>query len=336
MKVAVVIPCYCVADSVLKLLEHIPDFVERIYCVDDHCPQQSGNLILESCVDPRVQVIHHQVNQGVGGAMITGYRAALDDKMAMIVKLDGDGQMDPALIPRFIKPIEAGESDYCKGNRFYRPATLLGMPKERLIGNLILSFLTKLSSGYWHSIDPTNGYTAIHSTALELLPLESIDRSYFFEEDMLFRLNVIRAVVRDIPMTAVYNGAQSHLRLRQVVLSFAAKHLANFFKRMIYNYYVRDFNLASIEWPVGIGCLAFSLIFGTTQWINSVVKDEFASAGTVMLAALPFIVGIQMILSAFNIDIQNTPRYPLQRQLSDENPFTENTDGESMGQSDKS
>jgi len=321
MKVAVVIPCFQVAEPVLALLGQIPERVERIYCVDDACPQFSGDSILKACDDPRVRVLHHETNQGVGGAMITGYRAALEDGMDIVVKLDGDGQMDPALIPRLVKMLETGESDYCKGNRFYRPATLQGMPKDRLIGNLILSFLNKLSSGYWHCIDPTNGYTAIHTTALRMLPLAALDRGYFFEEDILFRLNTIRAVVRDIPMRAVYNGETSNLQLRRVVLQFAWKHLRNFLKRMIYNYYVRDFNLASIEWPIGLSCLLFGIIFGLNHWIQGSINDEFASAGTVMLAALPFIVGVQMLLSAFNFDIQNTPNIPLQRQLSDENPL---------------
>ena len=323
MKIAVVIPCFRVKDQVLDLLVRIPARVERIYCVDDDCPQRSGDRILDACDDPRVQVLRHEKNQGVGGAVISGYRAALADGMDIVVKLDGDGQMDPALIARFVRLIEVGECDYCKGNRFYRPATLLGMPKDRLVGNLILSFLTKLSSGYWHIIDPTNGYTAIHATALRLLPLEAIDRGYFFEEDILFRLNIIRAVVRDIPMSAVYNGGSSNLRLRRIVVSFARKHLNNFIKRMIYTYYLRDFNLASLEWPIGFGCLMFGLVFGLSNWIGGTIHDIYASAGTVMLAALPFIVGVQMLLSAFNFDIQNTPRIALQSTLSDENPLPE-------------
>lgn len=318
LKVAVIIPCYRVRDQVLKVLHAIPEYVERIYCIDDACPENSGQIIEEKCADPRVQVIFHASNQGVGGATISGYQQALRDNIDVAIKIDGDGQMDPALIPRFLSLLEAGHADYCKGNRFYRPATLQGMPKRRIFGNAVLSFLTKLSSGYWNIIDPTNGYTAIHSSTLRLLPLESIDPRYFFESDMLFRLNTIRAVVRDIPMNAVYNDEPSSLKIRKIVAPFLAKNLRNFGKRIMYNYYLRDFNLASFEWPIGVCFLTFGTFFGAWQWISSAVNDQLASAGTVMLAALSIMVGLQMLLSAFNFDIQNVPKTPLQQLFRDE------------------
>ncbi len=320
LKVAVVIPCYRVADQVMGVLEAMPARVDRIFCVDDACPENSGEKIEKECPDRRVTVLRHKNNQGVGGAMVTGYRAALEGGMDIIVKLDGDGQMDPAIMPRFLAVLEAGEADYCKGNRFYRVATLAGMPKRRIIGNAILSFLSKLSSGYWQIFDPTNGFTAIHAAALRLLPLEAIDRGFFFESDMLFRLNTIRAVVRDVPMTAVYNDEISNIRVHRVVVPFLAKHIRNFGKRLIYNYYLRDFNMASLEWLLGAVLLGFGTIFGIAKWISVASTGQVATAGTVMLAALPVLVGIQMLLSAFNYDVQNVPRTPLQRLLRDENP----------------
>lgn len=321
LKVAVVVPCYRVTEHVLGVLDAMPARVDRIFCVDDACPQKSGNKIEKECDDARVTVLRHDTNHGVGGAMITGYKAALEADMDIVVKIDGDGQMDPRIMPRFLAVLEAGDADYCKGNRFYRAATLAGMPKGRLFGNAILSFLTKLSSGYWQVFDPTNGYTAIHAAALRLLPLEMVDRGYFFESDMLFRLNTIRAVVRDVPMTAVYNDETSSLNIRRVVAPFTLKHMRNFGKRLIYNYYIRDFNLASLEWPLGIVLFGFGFIFGLDRWIAAAMSDNVATAGTVMLAALPVLVGTQMILSAFNFDIQNVPRIPLQRLLRDENPI---------------
>lgn len=321
MRVAVVIPCYRVRERIMAVLDAIPPLVDKIICVDDACPQSTGAHIKETCKDERVEVIVHDQNQGVGGAVITGYRTALEAQMDVVVKLDGDGQMDSAIIPRFLTFLEAGEADYCKGNRFYRPATLVGMPASRIAGNAALSFLTKLSSGYWQVFDPTNGYTAIHASALRLLPLEAIDKSFFFESDMLFRLNVVRAVVRDIPMTAHYGEEQSNLKIHRVVAPFFLKHMRNFGKRIVYNYYLRDFNLASFEWPLGLALFSFGMVFGITEWIGSAIRNEFASAGTVMLAALPIIVGLQMLLSAFNFDIQNVPRTPLQRLLRDDNPL---------------
>jgi glycosyltransferase involved in cell wall biosynthesis len=317
-RIAVVVPCYRVAEPVLAVLAAIPAMATRIYCVDDGCPQATGNHITAHIRDPRVVVLKHADNRGVGAAMVTGYRAALADGMDIVVKLDGDGQMDPRLIPRFVHLIASGEADYCKGNRFYRVASVTGMPWPRLLGNGVLSFLTKLSSGYWQTFDPNNGFTAIHAAALRLLPLDDIDAGYFFEADMLCRLNIARAVVRDVPMTAVYNGEISSLRIHKLVVSFLYKHLRNLARRVAYNYYLRDFNLASIEAPLGLAALAFGVVFGAAHWLESARGSAYASAGTVMLAALPVIVGVQMLLSAINYDVQNVPSTPLQRLLDEQ------------------
>lgn len=317
-RIAVVVPCYRVASRVLGVLAAIPPLVSKIYCVDDACPERSGDHISAHCRDPRVVVLRHARNGGVGAAMISGYRAALADGMHIVVKLDGDGQMDPALIPRFVRLLLAGEADYCKGNRFHRPASLTGMPPARLFGNAVLSFFTKLSSGYWQTFDPNNGYTAIHASALRLLPLDDIDRSYFFESDMLCRLNIARAVVRDIPMDAVYGDETSSLRIHRVIAQFAVKHVRNTLRRVFYNYYLRDFNLASIEAPLGLAALLFGVVFGGVHWLKAFHGAPYASAGTVMVAALPIIVGVQMLLSAINYDVQNVPGVPLQKLFADE------------------
>ncbi len=317
-RIAVVVPCYRVASRVLGVLAAIPPLVSKIYCVDDACPERSGDHISAHCSDPRVVVLRHAHNGGVGAAMLSGYRAALADGMHIVVKLDGDGQMDPLLIPRFVRLLLAGEADYCKGNRFHRPASLTGMPPARLFGNAVLSFFTKLSSGYWQTFDPNNGYTAIHASALRLLPLDDIDHGYFFESDMLCRLNIARAVVRDIPMDAVYGDETSSLRIHRVITQFAVKHVRNTLRRVFYNYYLRDFNLASIEAPLGLAALLFGVVFGGVHWLKAFHGAPYASAGTVMVAALPIIVGAQMLLSAINYDVQNVPGVPLQKLFADE------------------
>ena len=317
-RIAVVVPCYRVAGQVLDVLAAIPPLVDKVYCVDDACPDNSGDHITAHCHDPRVVVLRHSRNGGVGAATISGYRAALADGMDIVVKIDGDGQMDPALIPRFVRLLRAGEADYCKGNRFHRPESLAGMPPARLFGNAVLSFLTKISSGYWQIFDPNNGYTAIHTSALRLLPLESVDQGYFFESDMLCRLNIARAVVRDVPMDAVYGNEPSSLHIHRIVTQFALKHLRNFARRVLYSYYLRDFNLASIEAPLGLAALLFGVIFGGVHWLNAFHGAPYASAGTVMVAALPVIVGVQMLLSAINYDVQNVPTTPLQKLFADE------------------
>lgn len=202
LKIAVVIPSYKVSTHILSVLDKIPELVGQVYVIDDACPEGSGKLVEAKTRDKRVKVIYHMHNCGVGGAVMTGYKAAIKGGNDIIVKIDGDGQMDPILIPNFIEPIQTGEADYTKGNRFYNLEKIKEMPPVRLFGNAVLSFLAKLSTGYWDLFDPTNGYTAIHSDVVSQFPFDKISNRYFFETDMLFRLNTFRAVVIDIPMDA--------------------------------------------------------------------------------------------------------------------------------------
>lgn len=201
MKIAVVIPSYRVKGHILSVIGKIGPTVHKVYVIDDCCPEGTGDFVLQNNSDSRVTVIKHQDNQGVGGAVMTGYLAALKDNIDIVVKIDGDDQMEPSLIPDFTAPIIAGEADYTKGNRFFNLDNIAAMPKIRIFGNAVLSFMTKLSSGYWDIFDPTNGYTAIHTDAIKHLPLNKISKRYFFESDILFRLNTLKAVVVDVPMT---------------------------------------------------------------------------------------------------------------------------------------
>ena len=312
-KIAVVIPSYKVRDHILGVISQIGQEVSRIYVVDDCCPDGSGSLVENNCTDGRVTVIKHLQNQGVGGAVMTGYAAALEDGMDIIVKVDGDGQMDPSLIPDFVAPIAAGEADYSKGNRFFDLEEIRAMPKLRLLGNTALSFMTKLSSGYWDLFDPTNGYTAIHRDVARHLPFKKISRRYFFETDMLFRLNILRAVVVDIPMDAKYGDEVSNLNISKIVGEFFIKHVRNFGKRIFYNYYLRDMSIASIELPVGLAMFSFGCVFGGYQWIHAMKMGLTSSAGTVMLSALPVIIGLQLILAFLGHDIRSIPNKPYHR-----------------------
>jgi glycosyltransferase involved in cell wall biosynthesis len=312
--IAVVIPSYRVTRHVLAVIAAIGPEVSRIYVIDDQCPEQSGELVRARCRDARVVVLRHEANQGVGGAVITGYRAALHDGARVIVKLDGDGQMDGALIPRFVAPILAGEADYTKGNRFFDLERIHAMPRVRLLGNALLSLLTKVSSGYWDLFDPTNGYTAIHADVARYLPFDKISRRYFFESDMLFRLNTLGAVVVDIPMDAVYRDESSNLKVSRIVTEFAGKHLRNFGKRLFYNYYLRNMSLASIELPLGLLLILFGIGYGTGHWLQAAHTDAVTPAGTVMLAALPVIMGVQLILAFLAYDIASVPRRPLHKK----------------------
>lgn len=309
--IAVVIPCYKVKSHILAVISGIGPEVDKIYVVDDCCPDKSGEFVEQECSDPRVNVIKCPVNQGVGGAVMTGYAAAISEGVDVIVKVDGDGQMDPLLIPDFVLPILNGQADYTKGNRFFDLEEIRQMPKIRLFGNAALSFLTKLSSGYWDLFDPTNGFTAIHADIARHLPVKKISKRYFFETDILFRLNTLRAVVIDIPMDAKYEDEVSNLKISKIIGEFFVKHMRNMGKRIFYNYYLRDMSLASIELPLGLVMLLTGTAFGVTHWIQSLQSGVATSAGTVMLSALPIILGTQFILAFIGSDIQSVPRRPL-------------------------
>ena len=312
---AAVIPCFCVKRHILGVLAAIPRSVDRIYVVDDGCPEGSGDAVEAGCTDLRVRVLRHERNRGVGAATLTGYRAALEDGATVIVRLDGDGQMDPSLIPRLVRPIADGEADYTKGNRFFELEGLRAMPPLRLVGNSILSFASKLSSGYWNVFDPTNGFTAIHAAVLRQLPLDKLSPDWFFESDLLFRLGTIRAVVCDVPIPARYGDEESSLVVRRVIGGFAWKHLVNAAKRIFYGYYLRNFNIASIEIALGIPLVAFGAWIGVTRWYDGYLHNTPATSGTVMLAALPVLVGIQLVLAFLSYDLQNVPRDVLHRRL---------------------
>jgi dolichol-phosphate mannosyltransferase len=312
VRIAVVIPCYRASRQAPSVVGAIGPEVERIFVVDDACPDQTGERVRQSCHDPRVQVITHDANHGVGGAMITGYRAATAAGADIVVKIDGDGQMDPALIGRLVAPLLAGKADYTKGNRFYDLELLRTMPRTRLFGNAVLSFVNKAASGYWGVMDPTNGYTAIHRAALEALPLGKLDHGYFFESDMLFRLYTIHAVVRDVPMPSRYGDEVSNLRVSRVAGVFPFKYLRAMFKRIFYAYFLRDFNAGTLQLCLAILIGGAGAVFGLASWIHSWLTGVPATAGTVMLAALPVLAGIQFLLGALHYDIESVPHEPLQ------------------------
>lgn len=314
--IAVVVPCYRVANQLLNVLEQIGPEVSQIYCVDDGCADGSGQVAASAALrDSRIVVLRHEQNSGVGAAVVTGYRRAMDDGAEIIVKLDGDGQMAPDDIWPLIQPILRGEADYVKGNRFFRLSDLRSMPRIRLIGNAGLSFLSKLSSGYWNLFDPTNGFTAIHVEVARLLVSEKISPRYFFESDVLFRLNTLRAVVIDVPLQSRYAEEKSNLSITKSLLEFPFFHLRSFAKRIFYCYFLRDFNVASLNLILGLALLAFGFTFGVSQWVRGYRTELLASPGTVMLAALPIILGWQALLSFILFDMSNIPKYPLQRSL---------------------
>ncbi|MDZ4325779.1 MAG: glycosyltransferase family 2 protein [Pseudomonas sp.] len=322
--IAVVIPCYRVTRHVAGVVASIGPEVDAIYCVDDACPDGSGDFIERECADSRVRVLRHAENQGVGGAVLTGYRQAIADGARLIAKIDGDGQMDASLLPAFVGPVLRGEADYTKGNRFWNPSHLDEMPPVRRFGNLVLSFMAKASAGYWDIFDPTNGYTVIHASVAARLPFGSISKRYFFETDMLFRLNTFRAVVVDVPMDASYGTETSNLKISKILGEFLGKHLRNAFKRIIYNYYLRDLSIASLELIAALGLLGFGAVFGGWNWWLSNKLGVAAPVGTIMIATVAVVSGLQFLLAFLGYDIANVPRNPLHPLLvRDDRPAEE-------------
>lgn len=314
IEIAVIIPTYKARNHIASVIDGIGPEVARIYVIDDCCPDRSGDFVTINCKDHRVLVIKHEQNQGVGGAVMTGYKAAIEEGMDILVKIDSDGQMDPSLILDFTSPIIDGKADYTKGNRFFDLEKVHSMPTARLIGNAILSLMCKMSSGYWNIFDPTNGYTAIHSDVARHLPFKKISRRYFFETDLLFRLNTFRAVVVDIPMEAKYGNEVSNLKISKIVGEFFAKHVRNATKRIFYSYYLRDMSLASIELPIGVVSLLFGIVYGAHHWIHSTSTGTTTPAGTVMLSALSILTGLQLVLAFIGYDISSVPTHPIHRK----------------------
>lgn len=306
-RVAVVIPAYREATRIREVITTLPSWVDHVIVVDDASPDATYEA---ACAvhDPRLVVLRHEANQGVGGATITGFRKALELKADLVVKMDGDGQMDPAFLPALLAPLAEGRADYGKGNRFRSASMLRGMPAVRLLGNAALTFLVKLASGYWHVADPQNGYLAIHSTFLRQLDLDAMDRRYFFEDDMLIRLNVIEARVQDVPMPAVYRGNHSSLKPHQILFSYPPKLLAGIVRRVWYRYVLYDFSPVALLLGSGLLMVGFGFIWGILHWISAAKSGSPTPLGTVMLAVLPLMLGVQCLLSALQLDIQNSPR----------------------------
>ncbi len=314
MKTAVIIPCYKVKKHILSVIKGIGNGVNLIVVVDDCCPEKSGEFVSKNCTDSRVKVIFNDENLGVGGAVKNGYKYALKKDIDIFVKLDGDGQMSHQLIGKIIKPIINYEADYVKGNRFFDIESIQKMPAIRIFGNSMLSLINKFVNGYWNIMDPTNGFVAIHKNALKLIPLEKIENRFFFESDMLFRLSIIKAVVVDVPMMAHYADEKSNLSISHSAFSFPFKYLNRFSKRIFYNYFLREFNIASLELLFGNIFMIFGILFGGYFWIKSINTGILATSGQVMIASIPILIGFILLLLALHVDLISIPNKPLSKQ----------------------
>jgi len=314
--IAAVIPAYGVERDIQFVMGGLPDYIKHIIVVNDASPDSSAELVTVAAQkDKRITLISHTQNQGVGGAMVSGFRKALELGAQIVIKLDGDGQMDPVHIPALIKPLIQGKADYVKGNRFRDFQSLQQMPIIRRVGNLGLSFLTKAATGYWGIFDPTNGFFAIRAEVLAQLSFEKIDRRYFFETSMLANLYLLGALVMDVSIPARYRNETSNLSIRRTLIEFPFKLLVTFFRRILLKYYIYDFSMMSLYLIIGIPLLLFGGIFGGIKWIEYASQNIPAPTGTVMLPTLSVILGIQILLSAIEIDMNSVPRKALSDSL---------------------
>ncbi|HMG35604.1 MAG TPA: glycosyltransferase family 2 protein [Blastocatellia bacterium] len=305
--IAVVIPSHNEAAHIADVIKSLPEFVDHAIVVDD-CSDDDTSQAAQATGDPRVTILAPEVNQGVGGATILGYEHALKIHCDVIVKMDGDGQMPSEHLTDLLNAIVDQGFDYAKGNRFLAGESLSQMPKVRLFGNVVLTFMTKLASGYWHVFDPQNGYTAITARALRLLNLNQIHRRFFFENDMLVALNYFSLRVTDVAIPSRYGTEQSDLNPLHVGVTFPWLLLMRFVGRIYQRYVLRDFSPVALFLLLGLLLFFWGFGFGVYLWIETWITGRATPTGTIMLSLLPLILGFQLLLQAIVLDIYNTPR----------------------------
>lgn len=305
-KTAVIIPCFKVASHIENVVNGIPDFINHIILVDDCSPDETPAILEKiKASNNRVTVLTHAQNKGVGGAMITGFKHALSQNIDIVVKIDGDGQMNTQYISSMIQKIEQSGYDYVKGNRFIIRKELNSMPLIRRIGNIGLSFLIKMASGYWNIFDPSNGFIAIHKNTLEKIDFDRIHNRYFFESSMLIELYYTGAIIKDIPMPAIYADEKSNLSITHSIFSFPPKLFKAFIRRIWLQYFIYDFSITSIYIFLGLPLTLFGITFGAIQWYIHAQAQISTPTGTIMLAVLSLVLGTQMLLSAIQHDISS-------------------------------
>lgn len=316
MQVGCVIPCYRGGSRTVQLINDIINTksIDAIVLVDDQCPLNTGALVERTYKDHDVglSIIFNKLNMGVGGATKRGIQLLLEKNIDIAVKLDADGQIRPELISDLIKSILEGKVEAVKGNRFSSLDNIISMPKVRIVGNLGLSFLNKMSTGYWELFDPTNGFIAFKLSALKRIRLDKTDDRYFFESDLLFQCGLAQITFTQLPMNSLYGDEVSSLRPMREIGRFAGKHFINFVKRIVYQYFVLDFNAGSLEILGGIMGLIVTTIFSIKIFMAGLFNDQYATAGESSLFAVLSIFTMQMFIAFLYFD---ATQQPLLRQL---------------------
>ncbi|MBX6357098.1 MAG: glycosyltransferase family 2 protein [Micromonosporaceae bacterium] len=304
-RIAAVVPAYNESKLIVTTITTMPDFVDLIVVVND-CSTDDTSKRARSVEDPRVVVIDHEVNTGVGGAIIDGHQEALRRGSDVNVVMAGDAQMDPAYLPTLLDPICDDGYEFTKANRFFSRTSFASMPKLRMLGSIALSFATKVASGYWNLFDPQNGYTAITRAALLRLDLSRVARGYEFENDLLIWLNIANVRAKDVPIPAVYGEEVSSMRIHRAAAAIASLLLRGFWRRMLLKHVLASFSPVALLFFTGLFLVLAGLGWGVWVLIET-IGPPVATTGSVLLSVGPLLTGIHMLISALTLDIQSTP-----------------------------
>jgi len=302
-KIGIVVPAYNEEKLIGRTLSTIPDYVDKVYVVDDCSTDRTSEIAKEFARDPKFVCIRHEVNKGVGAGIISGYKKAIKDEMDIVAVMAGDNQMDPEQLPGLFDPIVNGRADYTKGNRLLSSEYRRGMSKWRTLGNSMLTFLTKVGSGYWHITDPQNGYTAISIKALKMVDPDTIYPWYGYCNDLLVRLNVYSLRVQDVIMPARYGEEKSKIRYGKYIPKVAWLLLKDFFWRLKMKYVIFSFHPLVLFYMLGIFLVPVSIFCGLySLYYKLIINGSIYVRGTISL--LLFIIGLQFLLFAMLFDMQ--------------------------------
>jgi glycosyltransferase involved in cell wall biosynthesis len=302
-RVAVVVPAYDEETLVVETVRGIPEFVDRIFVVDDGSRDRTAAVTVD-LADPRVYLVRHERNQGVGAAIASGYRRAVEEEIDVTCVMAADNQMDPTELQSLVEPVARGEIEYAKANRLVSGEAWRVIPRTRYLGNAVLSLLTKIASGYWHVADSQAGYTALSLAALRGLDLDRLYPRYGFPNDMLVHLNVQNARVRDVPSRPIYDvGERSGIRLRSVIPRISWLLFKGFWWRMGQKYVIRDFHPLVFFYGFGVLMLSLGFVLGLVELVLRIAGNAITPA-TIVLVAVLLIAGLQMTLFAMWFDME--------------------------------
>jgi len=303
--IAVIVPAFNEEKLISKVLKTIPAFVDHIVVVDDASNDRTGEVVKSrQKEDSRIVYLRHQTNEGVGGTIATGYKWARDNEVSASVVMAGDAQMDPKDLPKLLDPVVNGEVDYSKGNRLFTGKAWRVIPKTRYLGNAILSFLTKIASGYWHVADSQSGYGAVNLEVLKTIDLDSIYKRYGMPNDFLVRLNVYHFRVRDVPVNPIYGiGERSNIRISKVIFTLSFLLLKLFLWRLKEKYVIRDFHPLVLFYLLGFVLTPIGVVFGCYLLVYRILTGPVA-ATSALLAAFFAISGLQSLFFAMWFDME--------------------------------